>query len=153
MKGNLFISLLFSLVASCISKEESEVAIHTVLDSLIQADRRADLEAVIGFYSEDAILMAPDGLSIIGKKRIREHYSALFKQLNFKNLKASADEILVDGNFGVIAGKTEGTVITKDTQTAQVVAGKYIMIFKRIDVDHDWKISRLIWNDTPINMK
>lgn len=141
-----FISLLLSLNACSTNHQPETQEISKVLSNLMEADNQGDIHGVLKQYSSDAILMQPNGPSIVGKEAIRNHYTALFKAYRFNNLKADIEEIMVAENFALIAGTTSGEMVALGQSTSQKVNGKFMM---QLEKDHqgDWKIKRLIWND------
>lgn len=146
----IWIMILVGLVTLCRStgKDETDrLAVEQVLSALIEADNQGDLEQIMIYYSEDAVLMPPGGSVISGLEAIREHYEMLFSANRFIDLEAIPLEISVSNNLALIAGETAGKIQLKKDSSTQYIQGQFMMQFGKNDRD-EWKIKRLIWNDS-----
>ena len=109
---------------------------------MIEADNTGELDKVISYYTEDAILIPSGSSDIVGKNAIREHYRNLFATSALQ-LKASANEI-IDGELSIIRGNITGNIISKTDSSAAPVNDKYLMLLKK--ESGKWKIYRLMWS-------
>ena len=139
----VFLSLLMVLHAC--SPAGDQVAVENVLAQLLKNDNEGNLGGVMSHYSDNAILMSPDGPSINGSPAIRDHYQFLFDNFQFKDLIAVTDEIVVRGDFALIAGVNSGIIQSKTDFTSKEINSKFVMLFKK--TNSSWKITRLIWNN------
>ncbi|MER3498144.1 MAG: hypothetical protein C4308_05635 [Chitinophagaceae bacterium] len=132
------------LFAGCGNKEESTPS--KTLTEVIAADNAGDLDKVIAYYTEDAILIPAGSSDIIGKNAIREHYRNIFTT-SVLQLQASSNEIIDANDWTIIRGNTTGKVIFKADSSATAVNDKFIMVLKKDD--GRWKIYRLMWSSHP----
>ena len=119
------------------------VAVGRVLSGIVAADNAGDLDGVMAFYAEDAILLPPNGTAVNGKALIRSRYEEGFRHFRF-DIAFSSDETQVFGDWAFIRGAIRGRTIPKDAQPSRILNDKYIMVLHR--GKDGWRIARLIWN-------
>ena len=103
-----------------------------------------NLDGWIAQFTEDAIFMPPNSVTLKGKEAGREFARPWYEQLNME-IEISVDEIEVHGNWafarwsfvGRSTPKSGGKVIQKN--------GKEIWILRR-QSDGSWKCSHIIYN-------
>ena len=107
-----------------------------------------DATAVAAVFTEDGILVTPDG-PISGRESIEKYYVGVFKQVQLSNNLAPVDDdsphiIGTDGNEMWATGKWSATV--KGQNFGPVEAKGYWSVIREGD---DWKIRMLTFNQTP----
>jgi uncharacterized protein (TIGR02246 family) len=105
-----------------------------------------DVEAAIGLYRDDAVLLPPGGDAIEGAAGIRGFIEAYLEILIAKDdLRTTEAQSLGDGAFEV------GTYRGRHRIEGQTIPdrGKYLRIWKQDD-DGNWKIYREMFNDSPV---
>jgi uncharacterized protein (TIGR02246 family) len=107
-----------------------------------------DAAAVAANFTEDGILVTPDG-PIFGRDSIEKYYADLFKQVHLSNNLAPVDEdsphiIGTDGKEMWATGKWSATV--KGQNFGPVEAKGYWSVIREGD---DWKIRMLTFNTAP----
>jgi uncharacterized protein (TIGR02246 family) len=107
-----------------------------------------DAAAVAANFTEDGILVTPDG-PIFGRDSIEKYYADLFKQVHLSNNLAPVDEdsphiIGTDGKEMWATGKWSATV--KGQNFGPVEAKGYWSVIREGD---DWNIRMLCFNSTP----
>ena len=116
-----------------------------MLADIIEADNNGNLERVLSFYSENAILMPSGRQPLVEIKAIRENYEAIFSRSQLF-LSTEAVETLIADGFAVNVGYTRGQIVSKIDSSITDVDDKYVMILKK-DSRDTWQIDRLIWNN------
>jgi uncharacterized protein (TIGR02246 family) len=111
-----------------------------------------DAAAVAGNFTENGILVTPDG-SIFGREAIEKYYEGVFKQVQLSDNLAPVDEdsphiIGTAGNEMWATGKYSCTV--KGQNFGPVEAKGYWSVIREGD---DWKIRMLTFNTTPAPAK
>jgi uncharacterized protein (TIGR02246 family) len=119
-------------------------AIRVVTSGIIAADNTGDAASVIRFYADDAVLLPPNGASVVGKDAIRERYEEGFRHFRFA-ISSSSEETHVFGDWAFDRGSTTGKTVPKTDETSRRIHDKYVMILHR-EPAGSWKIARLIWN-------
>lgn len=132
----LFLTNLFSCTG------EVHPPVET-LNSVIEADNRGDIEAVMGQYTDDAILMPPGNATISGKEAIRKNYVTIFESSTLQ-LYPVVQEIIQSDKLTVIRGTIRGSVTAKSNKAITPVNDKFLMVLS--NRSSAWKISRLIWS-------
>jgi len=119
-------------------------AVQAVVENIIAADNVEDLERVLSYYADNAILITPEGADVSGTDAIRKHYEALFAAVDFA-IKTRIDDITVAADLAVVRGLNSVSAIAADSQHESCAASKYLMTLMR--TDGEWKISQLIWTN------
>lgn len=118
-------------------------AILAVQDSLIAAENRGDLGAVVGLFTEDAILMPPRGVrTIVGRDSVRAHFQRRFEEGRWIRA-AEPGEPEVGETLAHLVGREGGVYITRAYDTIPTF-DRYIMVLRR-DEQGRWRIARLAW--------
>ncbi|HSR53892.1 MAG TPA: nuclear transport factor 2 family protein [Acidobacteriota bacterium] len=142
--------LLIALAAassSCMPQHrdasQGSAGVEETLAAIIAADKRSDVEAIVGLYTEDAVLIPPEGPSVYGRDAIRQRYSEGFEQFSM-DVAFKSEETVVAGEWAYNRGQTVGTLIWHDDREPTPLNDAYLMIRKR--GPDGWLIHRLIWN-------
>jgi uncharacterized protein (TIGR02246 family) len=117
--------------------------IQSLLDRLMTADNRSDVEAVLACYATDAVLQPPGGDSVEGIQNIRPRYEALFASSRLE-VAMEADSIEVKGDLAFSRGVTRGRTVPRDGSPPRPIHDRYLMVLRR-DPTGDWKIAVLMW--------
>jgi ketosteroid isomerase-like protein len=122
--------------------------VRKVLSGLSAADNAGDLDAVLGHYSDDAILLPPNSTLVVGQPSIRAWYEAGLRRFRFE-VNFDADEIQASGDWSYVRGFINGRLVPKGDDAPRKLHEKYIMVLRRHK--EGWKIARVIWNasETP----
>jgi len=136
--------LLFIILLGCTNvKDHDRQAVHDLVQDIIAADNRADIERVISCYHSDAILFPPGKQKIVGSDAIRKNYEAIFSS-SVLTLSIEEDELTIAGDYAICTGHTIGKVSSKTDSSTRNVNDKFMMVLHKRD--QVWKIKSLIWN-------
>lgn len=119
-------------------------AVRAVATGIVAADNAADVEAVLAFYAEGAVLIPPDGEAITDRRTIRQRYEALFCAEQAE-LVAHVDDVSVSGDLAIVRGRNSGRFLSRTTGVERPVADVYLMALRQ-GVDGRWRISHLMWH-------
>jgi uncharacterized protein (TIGR02246 family) len=123
-------------------------AINKLRSDHSAAYNAGDTAALVGFFTDDAVLMPPNNLVVVGKEAIESRYQLTFTHFTAEHNHLS-DEIKVMGDYAFERGTYEVKMIPKAGGESVQDKGKYIAILQRQPND-TWKFARLIWNsDNP----
>jgi uncharacterized protein (TIGR02246 family) len=136
------------LLASC-QKNEATPAdavrdITALLNDLMAADDAGDVDRVMAFYTDDALLLPPDGPNKEGAAAIRKHYEGAFAAYKLE-ISAQADEIHAGPEWGVVRGTVTGKIAEKKDGVPRALHDKFMGIVRRSGTG-PWRFSRLIWS-------
>jgi len=107
----------------------------------MEAFNTEDADALAALFTEDGVMLPPNGPAVFGRDAIRagnrEEFATTDVAIELEDL-----EIKIDGDLGYKAGRYR--VRTKDN--VLIDRGKYIEIWRKID--GQWLIHRDIWNSS-----
>lgn len=122
------------------------------IEELHQKDQLAslngDLETLLSLFTEDGILIPPEGKIIQGREELKE--MLLGNQNQFKDYKIieyvhDFKEVKVIGDYAYEWGTYKGKYKSRETDEEITGSGKLLRILVR-QKDGSWKVSRSIWN-------
>jgi ketosteroid isomerase-like protein len=145
----LILSVLAAVIAGCDSTrpdlDAERKAIMAADAAWLAAVARKDLEATVGFWTDDATVLPPDMPALEGKAAIRDYVDAGFNTPGF-GLSWKSGEIVVaaDGKMAYQFATNEFTAedATGEIQTAR---GKGVVIWRK-EPDGAWRSVVDIWN-------
>jgi uncharacterized protein (TIGR02246 family) len=120
-----------------------EQAIRAINPAWFTAMQAGDADAVVAFYSDDAVVSAPGAAPARGTAAIRELFANEIAGLKAAGLSQSSGanpEFAVSGDLGY----EWNTYTVKDSSGKTVDTGKYLSVFGRRN--GKWVIVRDIWN-------
>ena len=141
MKVYVLIAMIFWSCAE--STEGAKDDVRAVVSGILDADNHADIEQVLSYYRDEAVLMPPGRDEIRGIANIRRNYENIFAT-SVLNLAPEEEEITITDGFAVYKGRTKGQVVIKSDSNTRAINDKFVMILKKDN--GSWKISTLIWN-------
>ena len=138
-----------TLLAGCSSQDEANLEADTaaIIDFMNQyrsSQNAGDIDRFMSLWTEDGILMPPNGPPVIGKDQIREGTIGRFDQFTF-DLDGTEAEVEVAGGWAFTRGTYTITVTPKEGGQPVFIDGKYIGILER-QSDGSWILHRNIFN-------
>ena len=118
----LIFALGFTACMSTAPAGDVNTGIRTQVEAFDAAARAKDLERVMSFYADDAILMPPNAPAMNGPAAIRQFWGPLL-QAPSVDLDLIVDDVQTCGDIAVDRGRYEVTQPFKDS-------GKYIVIWR-----------------------
>ena len=124
--------------------------------SLLQRDQEwarlafaaRDIDRILSFWTDDAVVLAPGLPPIAGKAALREYVEGSFRIPGFKiNWTSSAASISPDRKLAYLFGDNTVTMDGPDGQPA-TIAGRAITIWRK-ESDGEWRCAVDIWNTGP----
>lgn len=141
MNASAFLVFCVCLTAQSPSHEQR---IRTVVNEIIAADNRCDIEAVMACYAEDAMWLPPNEDSVKRKAAIRKRYEMLFKNYQ-PDMKVTCDEVTVSGDWAHAIGTVKGNIKIRSDEKTVPLHDIYMMVLRK-SKDDKWQISRLMWH-------
>lgn len=118
--------------------------IRSVAAGIIAADNQRDIDRVLAYYAEDAVLLPPGEQPVVGRARIRPRYESLFASVT-PEIEVHIAEACVDGSMGFVRGRNGGRVVPRDTGEPRALDDGFLMLLRR-GPDGAWRISHLVWH-------
>jgi uncharacterized protein (TIGR02246 family) len=95
--------------------------------------------AVAALYTDDALVMPPNGEAVTGRPAIEKAFQGMIAS-GVKQATLTAKEVEAHGDTATEVGAYS----IKDAAGKEIDRGKYIVVWKR--VQGQWKLHRDIWN-------
>ncbi len=139
---------LLSFAFVCLSSAaDTTSAIEKALRDLDEEWSKAagakDVDKIVSFYSDDAVVMPPNALSATTKEAIRALWKDLLTDAKI-SWKTKKVEVAQSGDLAFSSGTYE---VTLNDPTGKSVndRGKYVVVWKK-QADGSWKCVMDMWN-------
>jgi uncharacterized protein (TIGR02246 family) len=128
--------------------DDALVAVARAATALLIAVNASDLEAVLGVWCDDGVMMPPHHPSIHGLAQIRRYFERLFRQSRFEfSFTSSRIEIAGDVAFERVEYAASAWPAEGGSEVRDV--GKGLHVYRR-QANGAWKLAMDIWNsDNP----
>ena len=133
------------LVSACATSPSGDAALLQRDSAWAATAKARDVEAILSYWSDDAVVIAPGSPEIRGKTAIREYVqkSLALPRFSISWTPASA-AISSDGKLGYTTGQNVVTVAGPDGKLL-TIPGRYVTVWRR-DADGAWRCVVDIWN-------
>jgi len=112
------------------------------------ASEGRDVEAMIAYWTDDAVVLPPGLPAVVGKPALREYVQASLRIPGFRITWTSSDvRFSPDGNLAYMFSQNAVTINGADGQPA-TTRGRAVTIWRR-DSDDVWRCAVDIWNAEP----
>jgi ketosteroid isomerase-like protein len=142
---------VLGLLLSCHAPADPHAAEATLMATSrawAQAAASGDLERVVGFWADDAIVLAPDQPAVVGKAAIREFVkqSTAIPQFSI-TWEPEQARIAASGELGYLVEHNRVT-FADSTGVRHTQFGKGVTIWRK-DASGAWKCIVDTWNNSP----
>jgi len=127
--------------------EDAIRQIIQVRDAWIAGVRAKDVERLVGYLTDDVVMMHPNRPAVIGKQANCADLVAAFGKFSVEQT-AESDEVVVAGEWAFDRSRATTTLTPVAGGAAVTVRSKTITILRRGE-DGAWKIARVIGNVDP----
>ena len=142
------LTLAFAAVGICLADPTIEKALRDLDDQFSKAAAAKDIDKTVSFYSDDAVVMPPNGPAATTKEAIRTLWKDFLTDMTI-SWDTSKVEVAKSGDIGY----TSGSYIVTGSDPSGTPAkdrGKYLEVWKK-QADGTWKCVMDIWNsDLPV---
>ncbi len=112
------------------------------------ASKGRDVEAILSYWTDDAIVMPPGQPSVVGKAALREFIQASLQVPGFSISWKSSDAALSpDGEMAYLCGENRVTMDGPDG-ARKTTAGRGVTVWRK-ERDGEWRCVLDIWNEPP----
>jgi ketosteroid isomerase-like protein len=112
------------------------------------ASEGRDVEGMLAFWTDDAVVLPPGLPAVVGKAALREYVRASLQIPGFRITWTSTDvQFSPDGNLGYMFSRNAVTTSGPDGKPTNT-AGRAVTIWRR-DYDGVWRCAVDIWNAEP----
>ena len=146
-----YLTLIGCTSAPKVDIQAEKNTIQNMEDQWIVALQTSDVEKIMSFYADNAVIMNPNKPIIIGLEGIRNSTNSMFSDttllLNTYSGKVDVIEVSTSGDFAYARGQQQITIKTKEGLVKD--QGKWVDVLKKID--GQWKVIVSIGNsDLPV---
>lgn len=124
---------------------EVQAAIEENAAKFAEALVNGDVETILTYYTDDAIVMAPNAPEMIGLEAIKAGFTQMMESGNLQSFVFNVKEVRIMGDRACDIGNYDLSILLPDGENTGTDNGKYIAIWKQAD-DGSWKMSIDIWN-------
>ena len=108
-----------------------------------------DEDQIVSFWTEDAIVMPPDHVAVVGKIAIRDFIHKSLEMPGFSiTWEPEQAVVAVEGSLGYLV-ESNRTTFQDASGTLQTQSGKVVTIWKK-DASGHWRCAIDIWNGNPL---
>lgn len=132
-----------AVVQSCDVGRSDSVAVRRVAEGIVEADNARDLEKVLDYYAEDAVLHPPNDSDVVGRAAIRPRYESLFGDYD-PEIVVELRAVSICGDLAVVTGRNGGFLRGREGRADRELSDAFVMVLKKDD--GLWLIRRLIWH-------
>lgn len=112
------------------------------------ASKGRDVEAILSYWTDDAVVIPPDLPSVVGKTALREYVQGSLQIPGFSITWKSSDAVLSpDGRFAYMFSDNAVTMNGPDGSIISI-AGRAVTIWRK-EPDGEWRCAVDIWNGSP----
>lgn len=139
-----FLSLALFASACAPQRTATPDAILQQYDAYNEAFKGNDVDAILAFYTEDAIRLPSDGSIIAGLATIRDSMTVFREQNDYVLDQYSAPDISISGDLAVSYSTFDEHWTSKATGETTRQVGRWLVVWQR-QADGSWKITREMW--------
>jgi len=136
------------LLGACASMDtpsgDAEAVIRKNASAFAAAASSGNVDGMLAFYADDAILLPPNAPMFRGKDAIRQFWSG-FASLGAINAQLITDDVLQSGDLAAETGHFDLTITPKGGAPIKD-NGKFLVVWKRIN--GEWRIVRDTFNSS-----
>ena len=122
-------------MSAAVDVEAIRAEVATIREAWINAANNDDAAIVAGLYSDDAIVIGPDGTTTSGRMAIETSFATEFGMASA--LSVTPTDFETDGTMASEMGEFSQTVTSEAGE--QTVTGRYLVVLKR-QSDGAWKL-------------
>ena len=126
--------------------DDAKSTVAKLNDAWLAAHKAADFERLAARYSENAILMSPEGKYVQGRAAIRDFFAEDFKYVPKRSITLRTLRVEASGTLLVDAGEYSFDGVNAEGKPVHIT-GDYNTVFKK--TDGNWHVIIDIWNERP----
>jgi uncharacterized protein (TIGR02246 family) len=143
-KSLVIVTLTFAAAAVCLAADPKiEQALRDLDEQWSKAAGAKDVDKTVSYYSDDAIVMPPNGPRATTKEAIRALWKDLLTDASI-SWKTKEVEVAQSGDLASLSGTYEVT-LNDPSGTPVKDRGKYLEVWKK-QADGTWKCVSDMWN-------
>lgn len=142
------IGLIISCAPAPMDRETEQAALMRVSREWAQAAASGDLERIVSYWADDAIVLPPDQPAVVGKAAIRDYVRAGQAVPGFSlTWEPEQATIARGGDFGYLVERNRLTFADANG-VLRTQFGKVVTVWRK-DANGSWKCVVDTWNNSP----
>ena len=139
----MVLGLLF-IAFACTQPASNPDEMRQTYEAYNAAFAENDVDAIISFYTDDAIRLRDDGSKVAGLATIRDSMMVFREQNDYVLDKYSPAEVQVSGDLAVTYSTFDEHWTSKATGETRRQIGQWLVVWTR-QSDGSWKVSKEMW--------
>jgi len=135
---------LLIIACACTQPASNPEEIRQVYDAYNAAFENNDVDAILSFYTDDAVRLPDDGSIVAGLATIRDSMTVFREQNDYVLDEYSPAEIQVSGDLAVTYSTFDEHWTSKATGEATRQVGRWLVVWAR-QSNGSWKVSKEMW--------
>lgn len=112
------------------------------------ASEGRDIEAILSYWTDDAIVIPPDLPQVVGKAALREYVEGSFRIPGF-NITWSSKDVEFSADLSLAYMFSDNTVTMDGPDGARItIPGRAVTVWRK-EPDGEWRCAVDIWNGAP----
>lgn len=148
MKSSLI--LLTVVLTGCSSMPTNDIqpgdadrAIARQNENFAAAARSGDVDQLMKFYSDSAVILAPNAPAVAGRDAVRQFWTGFLAASNV-DVKLMTDDVTQSCDLAAERGRYELTMTPKPGGAAVHESGKYVVVWRKLN--GQWRAVEDIFN-------
>ena len=114
-------------------------AIEAIIYAYFQALNDANINAIVGLYSKDPVMLPFLQPAVVGTDAVRENYEGTFQLIRFEVQTTIQEAVEMSPEWAYVRTDTSGTFTPTRTEEGAPAAFHELFLLRKMG---DWKISR-----------
>lgn len=123
--------------------EDEEQVRELIAATYRDALAASDADAITAAFTEDGVVMPPEGATYRGAEAVKGNYEGIFSSVGL-DLQLDIDEIVLDGDYGFVRSTSDGTATVLETKESGPEVNRELWFVHK--VDGEWKIAFYMYN-------
>ena len=111
---------------------DADAAIAKQNASFVAAARAGNVDQLMNFYSETAVVMPPNAPAVSGRPAIRQFWSGLLGAMNVE-VRLTTDDVNQGGDVAAERGHFDFTMTPKQGGAPIHEVGKYVVVWRKLN--------------------
>ena len=139
------VTLVISACAGPVDVARERAALLRTDQEWAAAVGSGNLDKIVSYWADDAIVLPPDAVAVVGKQPIREFVAASLKLPGFTiSWEATQVVIAANGDMGYTVGTNKVTMLGANGRPVTTV-GKAVTVWRK-ESNGTWRCVLDIWN-------
>ena len=141
----MFLAACSSMTTNDIQPGDADRAIAKQNQNFMAAAQARDVDRLMKFYSDSAVVLPPNAPAIIGRDAIRQFWSGHLGASSF-DAKLMTDDVTQSCDMAAERGRYELTITPQAGGASIHDSGKYVVVWRKLN--GEWRAAEDIFNSS-----